>query len=173
MLGAGHGGIEAILLGLLGAFGFASLVLTANSETIMATIPEDQRALITRGLSQIIDAPSYTLILGAVERIFAIAAHLAMSLLVLQVFLRRSILWLFLSIAYHAALNMIAVIAVIRVGAVGAEAALAVFTLFSLFIIFRLRGPEPVEAGPPVALPPVAPIELKPTNEALERSRYH
>jgi uncharacterized membrane protein YhfC len=175
MLGAGHGGIEAILLGLLGAVGFVGLVLTANNQTLMSAIPEEQRALIAQGLSQIIDAPWYMMLLGAVERVFAILAHLAMSLLVLQVFLRRSILWLFLSIAYHTALNMIAVIAAARLGAVGAEASLAVFSLLSLFVIFRLRGPEPVEAEPPPPIEPLsaAAIDLQPTAEALDRSRYN
>jgi hypothetical protein len=92
----------------------------------------------------------------------------------LQVFLRRSILWLFLSIAYHAAFNMAALIAAVRLGAVGAEGVLAVFSLLSLFVIFRLRGPEPTEAEPsPFIEPlPAAAIDLRPTAEALDRSRY-
>ncbi|MEI2709429.1 MAG: YhfC family glutamic-type intramembrane protease [Chitinophagaceae bacterium] len=73
---------------------------------------------MTSALAQIMDAPAGTLLLGAVERVFAIAAHLAMSLLVLQVFLRRNIAWLFASIGFHTLLNMVAVIAASRLNPV-------------------------------------------------------
>ncbi len=172
MLGAGHGGIEAILLGLLAAVGFVGLMATVNSEVAMNAIPEEQRALVLQALAQITDGPWYNLVLGAVERVFAILAHLALSLLVLQVFLRRPIVWLLLAILYHALFNMVAVIGAVRLTSIQVEGLLAVFSLLSLFIIFRLRAPEPVEDAPPTDLPPAAPVELKPTDEAIDRSRY-
>jgi uncharacterized membrane protein YhfC len=174
MLGAGHGGIEAILVGLLAAVGFAGLIATVNNEVAMNAIPGDQRALLLQSLAQITDAPWYNLLLGAVERVLAILTHLALSLLVLQVFLRRSIIWLFVAILYHALFNMIAVVGAVRLSPIGVEGVLAICSLFSLFIIFRLRGPEPVEVQPPsVTLPPTAAIDLKPTDEAINRSRFN
>lgn len=174
MLGAGHGGIEAILLGLLVAIGNGALLVTANSEALMSAIPADQQSLITDTVTQIFQMPWYELILGAVERVFAIAAHLAMSVMVLQVFLRRSFLWLFLSIGYHAALNATALIVAERWGALPAEGALALFGLLSVFIIFRLRTPDPVEREPgPLPSPPAADgIDLTPTDDAVDRSRF-
>jgi len=173
MLGAGHGGIEAIILGLLATFGFVSLMV-ANNEAILATIPEEQQAIIAASLAEIVNTPWYGLLLGATERLFAIAAHLALSVMVLQVFLRGSIRWLFAAIAYHTVLNMIAVIGITRLGPYWTEGLLAVYSLLSLAIIFRLRAPDPVVAEPePLPETPAADdLNLEPTDEALDRSKY-
>lgn len=174
MLGAGHGGTESILVGVLATVSFVGLVLTATNETLLSTIPAEQRALVTDSLAEVLATPWYGLLLGAVERILAIITHLALSLLVLQVFLRRSLIWLFIAIGYHALFNAIAVISADRLGPYAAEGILAIFSLFSLFIIIRLRGPEP-DTTPEATLSvpdPVATVELQPTDEALDRSRY-
>ncbi len=175
MLGAGHGGIEAILVGALAAVNFVALLAAVNNETAMNALPADQRSMVTSALAQIMDAPAGTLLLGAVERVFAIAAHLAMSLLVLQVFLRRNIAWLFASIGFHTLLNMVAVIAASRLNPFATEGIIGLFALLALVIIFRLRTPEPEPAPEPEALPPpadAAALDLRPTDDALDRSRY-
>jgi uncharacterized membrane protein YhfC len=175
MLGAGHGGSEAILVGALAAVNFVALLVTVNNETAMNALPADQRSLVTSALAQIMDAPTGTLLLGAVERLFAITAHLAMSLLVLQVFLRRNIAWLFASIGFHTLLNMVAVIAASRLSPFATEGIIGLFALLALVIIFRLRTPEPEPAPEPEALPPpvnAAALDLHPTDDALDRSRY-
>jgi uncharacterized membrane protein YhfC len=176
MLGAGHGGSEAILVGALAAVNFVALLAAVNSEAAMNALPADQRQLVTDALAQIVNAPAPTLLLGAVERAFAIAAHLAMSLLVLQVFLRRNIAWLFASIGFHTLLNMAAVIAASRLNPIAAEGIIGLFALPALFIIFRLRAPEPVAPQPePPPLPPpadAAVLDLQPSDDALDRSRY-
>jgi uncharacterized membrane protein YhfC len=174
MLGAGHGGIEAILVSVLAAAGLVSLLVTANSEAIMATLPEEQQAIVAQSIATMVDAPWYVLLLGAVERFLAILAHLAMSLMVLQVFLRRSIFWLFLAIGYHTMINAVAVITVTRSGPVTTEGLLALISLISLFVIFRLRTPEPepVEQQPPLPSSHGQPLELDPTAEIIDRSRY-
>lgn len=175
MLGAGHGGSEAILVGALAAVNFVALLVTVNNETAMNALPADQRSLVTSALAQIMDAPTGTLLLGAVERLFAITAHLAMSLLVLQVFLRRNIVWLFASIGFHTLLNMVAVIAASRLSPFATEGIIGLFALLALVIIFRLRTPEPEPAPEPEALPPpvnAAALDLHPTDDALDRSRY-
>ena len=176
MLGAGHGGSEAIIVGALAAVNFVALLATVNSPTAMNALPAGQRQLVTDALAQILDAPTGMLLLGAVERLFAITAHLAMSLLVLQVFLRRNIAWLFASIGFHTLLNMVAVVAAARLSPFATEGIIGLFALLALFIIFRLRAPEPVALQPELApLPPPVDadaLELKPSDDALDRSRY-
>ena len=176
MLGAGHGGSEAIIVGALAAVNFVALLATVNSPTAMNALPADQSQLVTDALAQILDAPTGMLLLGAVERLFAITAHLAMSLLVLQVFLRRNIAWLFASIGFHTLLNMVAVVAAARLSPFATEGIIGLFALLALFIIFRLRAPEPVALQPELApLPPPVDadaLELKPSDDALDRSRY-
>lgn len=46
----GHGGIRAIIVGLLAVFGSVSLMV-ANNEAILATIPEEQQAIIAASLA--------------------------------------------------------------------------------------------------------------------------
>lgn len=174
MLGAGHGGIEAILLGALATINFIALIAATRSETALNILPADQRALIDDALAGILNTPWYGLLLGGLERVFAILAHLALSVMVLQVFLRRAIRWLFLAIGFHALLDMLAVVAVQRVGPYATEGLLAVFSLLSVFIIFRLRTPEPAapEPEPLLTPPPAESLDLRPTEDALDRSRY-
>lgn len=174
MLGAGHGGIEAILLGLILLINNFSLLMVANNATLMSTIPADQQATIMSTAQQILQLPWYGVLLGAVERLFAVIAHLAMSVLVLQAFLRGSIRWLFLSIGFHGMLNAVAVIVAQRWGNYAAEGAMALITILSLFIIFRLRTPEPVGHEPePSPLTDAEPLALQPTDEIIDRSRYN
>ena len=177
MLGAGHGGTEAIIVGALAAISFVALLATVNNETAMSALPAEQRQLVTDAFAQITGAPAGTLLLGAVERLFAIAAHLAMSLLVLQVFLRRNIAWLFASIGFHTLLNMVAVVAAARLNPYATEGIIGLFALLALFIIFRLRTPEPVAPEPELAPLPTpadaAALDLRPTDDALDRSRYN
>ncbi|HOU42492.1 MAG TPA: YhfC family glutamic-type intramembrane protease [Promineifilum sp.] len=174
MLGAGHGGSEAIILGVLGAVSTFSLLAVANNEVAMNALPAEQRQVVADALAQVVNMPAPMLILGAVERVFAIACHLAMSLLVLQVFLRRNIGWLFVSIGFHAALNMVSVIAVSRVGPYWTEVVVGLFALLAVVIVFRLRGPEPAEPEPTPLPPPVDAdaLSLQPSDDALDRSRY-
>lgn len=174
MLGAGHGGIEAILLGLILLINNFSLLMVANNATLMSNIPADQQATIMSTAQQILQLPWYGVLLGAVERLFAVIAHLAMSVLVLQVFLRGSIRWLFLSIGFHGMLNAVAVIVAQRWGNYAAEGAMALITILSLFIIFRLRTPEPVGHEPEPSPPPdTETLALQPTDEIIDRSRYN
>ena len=173
MLGAGHGGIESILLGLLGAVNIVGLLVTLNNEALLSAIPAEQQALINATVANLLATPWYGLLLGAAERVFAIAAHLALSVMVLQVFQRGSLRWLFLAIGYHAVFNMLAVIAVTRVGPYATEGLLAVFSLLSLFIIFKLRSPDPVPVElEPLPLPLIDPANLEPTDDVIDRSRY-
>ena len=63
-------------------------------------------------------------------------------------------------------------------GAVNAIIAIiGLFALLALFIIFRLRTPEPAAPEPELAPLPTptdtADLDLRPTDDALDRSRYN
>ncbi len=115
MFGAGWGGIESIIFGLLAATTIVNLYLYQTG-AIEALLPADAMAenaeAIAAGAQQfeeLLSSPSLYLLLGAVERIFAITLHLSLSILVLQAFLRKSIVWLFSAIGWHALVNAVAV----------------------------------------------------------------
>ncbi len=171
MLGAGHGGIEAILLGVLGLLGMFQLWAVYDTP-YWHNLPDSQLLLLEQQVTAVFEAPWYFIFLGALERVFAICFHLAASLLVWQVFVRRQTRWLLAAIGWHALLDALAVFAVVTWGPYVTEAILGIFTVGSVGIIFWLRREEPAPPQPE-PLPdrlPIRPAEI--TSDMLDRSRY-
>ena len=112
MLGAGHGGMEAIILG--GLAGFALLHPAPAGQGLMP-------------------------LLGTVERVFALADHLALSVLVLQVFVRGRWYWLVIAIGWHGLLDGVTVYASGHLPVLALEGILACFGVASVAIVVALR----------------------------------
>jgi uncharacterized membrane protein YhfC len=174
MLGAGHGGIEAILVGLLAAVNTLVLLTLAENGGLEAVVPAEQMGLVEIQLAAIETVPAYQLLFGALERLFAIILHLALSVLVLQVFLRGQHRWLLAAIGLHTMANGLLLLATTRVGVVAGEATLGAIALLCLFIIFRLRTPEKWEPEPePLPEPQLQERpRLTVDREKLDDSRY-
>jgi uncharacterized membrane protein YhfC len=173
MIGAGHGGVEAILTGLLVALNVYFLAAMQGG-AFMDQIPTEQLPLVEAQIEATFNLPWYMALLGALERVFAICFHLSASLMVMQVFIRGQIRWLFAAIFWHALLDATAVFAVTTWGAVITEVLVGIMALLSLGIIFWLRTPEPVEPAlePLPAVGPAKPLQIDVTAESLERSKY-
>ena len=173
MLGTGHGGIEAILLGLLGAINVGALALMQQGMFLNA-VPEDQMSLLQEQITAVFATPMPMILLGAAERLFTLCAHLALSLFVMQVFVRGQIRWLWLAILWHALLDATAVFAATTWNPLITEGIIGLFALASAGIIFWLRTPEPVEPEiePLPEMKPIMPISLEQTAESLERSKF-
>lgn len=174
MLGAGHGGIEAILVGLLGLVNFGVLLAIRNG-TLLDVIPAEQLPLVEQQIEAMFGLPWYMTLLGAVERIFAISFHLSASLLVMQVFVRGQLRWLWAAIGWHTLINALAVITVTRWGAVAAEVSTGLIAVLSIVIILRLRdGDEPVEEEEEVEGETAVFHPPQPTisTEKLDETRY-
>ena len=173
MLGAGHGGIEAIIVGVLGAINFVALAAMRNG-ALLDQIPAEQLSLVEAQIEALFATPPHLALLGAVERLFALTAHLALSLMVMQVFTRGRIRWLLAAILWHTLLNAVAVFAVSTWDVVITEVLIGVIALLSLGIIFWLQEPEPIEPElePLPEAGPAPPLVAKVTEEALDRSRY-
>lgn len=182
LLGAGHGGAEAILLGLLSLYTLLNIwVLTGQN--LFEIYPAEQAALAQRQLTEYWSQPWYLPLLGTAERVFTIIFHIAASLLVLQAFLRNQILWVWLTVLWHALMD--GFFAVYLSGAwqdypwryLAIEGLLGILAGINLIIIFSLKQPEP--PGPGLPTPPSAPIkpkELSPVKEPsedLDRTRYY
>lgn len=115
MFGAGWGGIEAIIVGVLAATSIINIYIY-QSGLIDTLVPAEQMAgsadAIAAGAQQIeelLNSPPWMFVLGAVERLFAIVLHLSLSILVLQAFVRKNIIWLFVAIGWHTLVNAAAV----------------------------------------------------------------
>ena len=93
MYGAGHGGMEAMLLcGVASISNIASAVMI-NSGTMsaqLATLDAKRAADTAAALSALWTTPSLTFFAGGVERIIAVVLHLSLSILVFQSIRKKS-----------------------------------------------------------------------------------
>ncbi len=181
MLGAGHGGAEAIILGGLVFYGFIQMV-TYQGADLSKLVPADQLAAAQQQISAYWSATWYGSLLSAVERFFAIPVQICLAVLVMQAFTRRHIYWLGLAILWHAVLDGTAVylsgtLGSFSWGTYAIEGIIAGFSLISVLFIFILHQPEPPqpEVAPLTPLEPVAlqPAEIKETPENLDNSRFN
>ncbi len=178
LMGAGHGGAEAMLLGLLVMIAFFQMFAMQGLDP--SVLPAEQRALAMQQLAVYWSAPWYAPLLGTVERIFAMAHQILFSVLVLQVFTRRQIRWLWLAVAWHALIDAIAVFSAATWGPYLTEGLLAVETVIAVFMIFVLRQPDPAQppedVSPPASGFPLDQQHLPPIEETLENiegTRYN
>ena len=176
MIGAGHGGIEAILLGLLTAYALLQ-ALALRGVDLATVVPAEQLEIARLQLDAYWAVPWYAALLGAVERAFAICLHLSLSVLVLQCFTRRKWFWLPLAIGWHALVDGVALVAVQHLGPYWTEALVGMMAVISLGILFALR-PRPMppaastDARPAERIPPLSRQEERPTQDQLDDSRF-
>jgi uncharacterized membrane protein YhfC len=167
MYGLGHGGLESMLL-VAGLTLIGLINLLVLSQTDLSTLPltPEQRAQVEQQLAAAAAQPVWLPLLGVWERVWSIVFHVAQSVLVLQVFRRNSMSWLWIAIATHTALNLVATSLPIVLGLQGTaalllpEAIVTVAGLIGLWAIWALRDrPEAAGAfatttapgGPPLA----------------------
>jgi uncharacterized membrane protein YhfC len=148
MYGAGHGGLESMLL-----VGGLSLISLVNVLLIPAlnfhALPAATQKQVADQFAALAAQPAWLPLLGAYERVGAITFHIAMSVVVLQVFRRGQIRWLWLAVLAHAAFDF----ATVAVGqilslagvsdattvALAEEGAVTIGALLALWAIFVLR----------------------------------
>jgi uncharacterized membrane protein YhfC len=172
MFGAGHGGLEAILLGLLVGYGFFQ-ALALRGVPLETAVPAEQLALTRSQLAAYWALPWHLAILGAVERLGTLGVHLGLTILVLQAFTRRHLGWLGLAIGWHTLVNAGALLLLPAIGPYGTEGFVLACGALSLGIAFRLRPPsQPTADAPASGTPLLRPIPGEPTADQLEDSRY-
>ncbi len=178
MFGAGHGGVEAIILGILAGVSYVNLILLRENPALLNNLPAEQLALARSQVEAYWSAPWSMSLMGAIERLFALCLHLSLATLVMMTFLRRQQRWLWLAIAWHWLVDGIAVYALPTFGVLTTEAIVGGAAAVSLGIVFALRRLEP----PPPPAPTrsetttetavVLPTQGSITAEMLERSRF-
>lgn len=171
--GAGHGGIEAILLGGLTLYGVIQ-IFTLTGVDLADVLPVDQVTLAEMQINAFWEMPWYVVMLGAAERAATICFHMAMSIVVLQAFTRKNFWWLGAAIGAHALLDAAAVITPNYVGVYWTEAVIVLFAVISVWIIIRLK-PETQEVDelPSEPLPELVTIQpTAPSIDRIEESRY-
>jgi len=161
MMGNGHGGIEAILLGVLVLINYV-IMWVAQGMDLSAYIPAGQLPIFEEQVAIYWSIPWYDSLLGALERVFALTIQISLSVIILQVFLRRNLVWLLIAIGWHALVDALSVYLVSTQSIYTVEAVIGVMALISLGVIFLLRSPDPVPAVEEI--PPVKPALPDPAN---------
>ncbi len=172
MLGAGHGGMESLLLGGLALYGFWQ-ALALQGVDLNPVVSPDRLELLEAQLAAYWGTPWQLALLGAVERAAVLCVHLSLSVLVLQAVARRNLRWLALAVGWHALVNGVALIVLRASGVSWTEGTLAGLALVSLAMMFGLRAADPLadtRVEPAVSSPDVE--RPQPTLEQLEDSRY-
>lgn len=109
--GIGHGGIEVLLLGGLGAVSNLITALLINSGTLQAAIkqlPADVAAQTQSQLQQLASTPAVSFLFIGWERVWALGLQIALSVLVWMVVTRMlRKLWFVGAIGLHAAANVV------------------------------------------------------------------
>ena len=85
MYGAGHGGIEAAAIlgiGMINNLIWSVMINTGNQGALTSSATGDVLASIQNVITALVDTPAYVFLLGSVERVFAVALQIAMSVLV-------------------------------------------------------------------------------------------
>ena len=176
MFGAGHGGIEAVILGALAGSTALNIFILRNADPARLGVPADQIPALMAQIDGLWNLPWYMTLLGAVERAFTLCTHLGWTILVLQALTRRNPVWLLAAIVWHAFADAGALIVAPTWGPLWTEAAIGVDALVSLGFVFALRQPEPAPPASALApLPPLVAAEPLPaavTAEQLERTRF-
>jgi uncharacterized membrane protein YhfC len=141
MFGLGHGASEAILLAGLPLAGLlVSWVMAARG-----LIPAGAALEGIRQQTALLDG--WKVQLAALERASAMAVHVGLALIVLQVWVRGGIRWLILAILLHFAINSIAAILVLelRLSPLVGELVLVAMALAILTFGWRLSTRTPEE----------------------------
>jgi uncharacterized membrane protein YhfC len=176
MFGAGHGGVEAMLLGALVLFVFLQMLVlrTSSPEGLAALVGADNVTAAQQQMATYWGSAWYDHLLAALERVSAMCFHLSAALLVMKAVVTGRSRWYWAAVAWHALLNGVSLVALHTLGAYATEALLLGLAALSLLIVARLRpglpetAPLPAPAAPAVSAPTQAP----PSRETIEDSRY-
>jgi len=138
MFGAGHGGAEAVLVGILALVAFFQAMAFRSSD-LSQILPAEDVATAKAQLEAYWTAPWPEALLGAAERAFSLIVHLSLSAMVMRAITDRNLRWLGAAVGWHALVNAVAVIALFNVSPAATEAVIGLTAGVSLGILFSLR----------------------------------
>jgi uncharacterized membrane protein YhfC len=174
LAGAGHGGAEAIILGVLVFVAFLQLTVYRNID-LSTVVPAAQLEAAKAQVAAYWSAAWYAALLGALERFFTIPTQIALAVIVLQTFTRKQWFWVWLAVLYHALMDASTVYLLKPLGMYGIEVLIAGYAVLSVIIIFILRQPDPDVPEPASTSSTLTSFDIKPVDETsdnLDNSKY-
>jgi len=169
--GIGHGGVEALLLGLLALFALIQVVVLSG-DSLEALVPPEQIELALSQIETYWAVPWYHSLLGAAERISAMAFHIGASILVYKSVRTKNLLYLIIAVLGHAVLDAVAVVGVRQLDFLLLEGILFIFAAGWLYWAWRIREIDPEDD---LDLPAPGQVQISAaqvSTEQIEESRY-
>lgn len=141
LVGLGHGGTEALLLGILAVVGLMTMIGYRSTDlSTVPSIPAEQLELAKQQVAAYWSTPWYMALVGFVERIFAIGLHVSLSVMVLYAVAYGKPIWFWIALFWHAFIDALAVYVGQEVGILPMEGIVAVCALISLWIVLWIRS---------------------------------
>ena len=141
LVGLGHGGTEAILIGISVALTLVNMIAYRNIDlSTVPSIPPEQLELAKQQVEAFWSTQPYMALLGFFERIFAMCLHVSLSLMVLYGLAKKQAIWFWLALLWHAFVDAAAVYAVQSIGALPTVGLNAIFAAISVWIVFKMRS---------------------------------
>lgn len=138
--GAGHGGVEAILLGLLVLLTFVQMLAIRGIDLETLGLSGEMLALARAQVEAYWSIPWYLPLLGGLERVCALTLQIALSLLVVRALTHNNLGWLIAAILGHALADGVATgLGQAGWSPVAVEGVVLLFALGAAAIILALR----------------------------------
>jgi uncharacterized membrane protein YhfC len=146
LFGAGWGGVESMIIGLLMLLTMFSYMYAAPltdeqisqiNVSMNGTLTSDKAAEIDKQITDLMALTPWDILPGAAERIFAITLHITWSVMVLSAIVEKRNVLLLLAVLWHSATDALAVFVGQIYGVMAAEGVLFVFALMGFLY---LRG---------------------------------
>lgn len=143
MYGAGHGGIEVLLILVASMISNLMISLSINNGTIndiLSSMDETTLGQYTQAITALCATPSWYFILSIVERISAFTAQLCMSLLVFKAVKDKQYIYLLISFLFHLLLDAVAVLAQYIIGnLIVVELVILIMVILMVYLTLKLR----------------------------------
>ena len=145
MFGVGHGGAEALLLGVMG--GFSNIVMSVminlgQADMLLATAGENEKDAAIEQLSALSATPSYEFLVACAERLFAFILQLCLSYLVYRAIRYKKPLFYLLAFAVHFAVDASVVVLVKMIPIYAVEFILAAVTVCIALTVYKMYKSE-------------------------------
>lgn len=139
-VGLGHGGTEAILIGITAALTFVNMLAYRYIDlSTVPSIPPEQLELAKQQVAAYWATPPYLAMLGFVERIFAMCLHIALSVMVLYGIRSKKSIWFWAAVTWHAIVDAMAVYLAKDISMIALEGIVGVCAVISLGIVFWIK----------------------------------
>ena len=115
---------------------------------ISSLVTADQLSTTMQSIAAYWAMTWYDVLLGFIERVLTLPIQIALSVMVLQIFIRKRIIWIGIAILFHTTVNSTIILLMTFSNIYITEMVVALFTTISIGIIIFLKSPDPVEVEP-------------------------